>query len=87
MIKRSTNTLYFWAKGYKGTVGGFTNGAYVSEFCRELVLDLVLTGFPTRYFFYAVDALSLADITGYPVLIDGNPADNVCPTLDNCQQE
>lgn len=83
VIKRSTNTMYFWAKGYKGAVGGFSNGAYVSKSCREVVLDLTLTECPTRYFFYAIDALSLADRAGYPVLIDGNPADNVCMTLEN----
>lgn len=38
VIDRSTNTMYLFAKGYKSSARGFTNGAYVSEFCREVML-------------------------------------------------
>lgn len=36
-----------------------------------------LTECITRYFFYALDVLTLEDRPGYPILIDGHPADNV----------
>lgn len=34
-----------------------------------------------RYWFYAVDAVTLADRAGYPVMIDGRAADNVSVVL------
>lgn len=38
LIKRSTNTLYFFAKGYRGGVGGFANGAYVLDSRRGVAV-------------------------------------------------
>lgn len=56
VIDDSTETVYFWAKGYTaGTTSGLYNGVYR---------------------FHAIDAVTLEERTGYPVLLDGHQADN-----------
>lgn len=40
VVERKTNTMYFFAKGYRGAAKGFSNGAYVS--------DCILVGTPQR---------------------------------------
>jgi iron transport multicopper oxidase len=57
IIDPTTETVYFFSKGYKG---GASGGG-------------VLAG---QYAFYAVDFNTLQDKPGFPVIIDGNYADN-----------
>ncbi|KAL8776247.1 MAG: hypothetical protein Q9213_008342 [Squamulea squamosa] len=57
VIDPSTNTAYFFAKGYRNNAasGGVANGIYK---------------------FYAVNIFDLTDRPGFPVLVDGNYANN-----------
>ncbi|KUI55535.1 Putative fungistatic metabolite [Cytospora mali] len=56
IIDDSTETVYFWAKGYAaGTTSGLYNAVYR---------------------FHAIDAVTLQERSGYPVILDGHQADN-----------
>jgi len=73
IIDATTNTAYFFSKGYKNsaTGGGVANGNKYSYLYSNRT-----DHHSGIYRFYAVDILTLEDKPGFPVLINGNFADN-----------
>lgn len=74
IIDPSTNTAYFFSKGYKNGAsnGGVANGLFKGGYSIGGFADYYLG----IYKFFAIDVQTLKDRPGFPVLIDGSSADN-----------
>lgn len=73
IIDPATDIMYFFSKGYKG-------GEFPCSRLDSLLINIGAVGplgtLGGQYKFYAVYIPSLQDVPGFPVIVDGYPANN-----------
>ena len=92
IIDPATSIMYFFSKGYKGgSLGSCARAKILANEIRQVSLDLqepwLVKSLKTnlslkanfvqgQYKFYAVNIPSLTDVAGFPVSLEGKPANN-----------
>jgi len=77
-IDLETGIAYFYAKSYIPSAPSTSTYDYsISDSSNRNYRQNTTTGiYNGVYYFYAVDVNTLEDIEGFPLLLDGSPADN-----------
>ena len=73
IIDPNTETVYFFSKGYKDNA---SSGGLLAARYSWVTFPLPVTKLITDHSLYAVNINDLTDRPGFPVVIDGHPADN-----------